>query len=80
MGLTKLLLKFDFAKSLRNKENFFPYISVPDNTLIEEILPVVRDEGWEVRKNIAENVKAGINFEFIARHIESSESSHILSF
>ena len=62
-GLNKMQLKMDYAPSLRNEENFFPYISIKDYSLVDSVWPVVKNDGWKLRGYVADPNQAGINID-----------------
>ena len=57
----KMQLKLDYATSLRNKENFNPYISIKDYSLVDSVWPVVKDDSWKLRGYNADLNQAAIN-------------------
>ena len=59
LDIIKLHCKFNFAMSRRNKNHFFPYVTIPAVELVPATFKVVKGDGWRVRNDIKENLEAG---------------------
>ena len=59
LDMIKLRCKFDFAVSRRNKNHYFPFITIPAVEMVPTIFEVVKGDGWRVRDDIEENLEAG---------------------
>ena len=59
LDMSKLRCKFYFALSRRNKNHFFPFVTIPAVEMVPAIFDVVKGNGWCVRNDIKENLEAG---------------------